>query len=126
MFLCSENDTGANWISAGTASGIRRSIATNPNIMVQVGDGGAIYTSTTGTTSGSWVSRSSGTTANLYSVVWTGQQFVAAGSGGTILNSVDGLTWTTVPSGTTNDLYSIVKSPTRLIVVGTNTLLYTP
>jgi hypothetical protein len=41
-----------------------------------------------------WTTRSSGTTSSLTSVVWTGTQFVAVGSGATAVTSPDGITWT--------------------------------
>src|SRR5947207_3125066 len=41
-----------------------------------------------------WVSRPSGTSSNLNSVVYGNNIFVAVGDGLTILSSLDGITWT--------------------------------
>jgi len=58
----------------------------------------------------------SGTTAQLNSVTWTGTQFFAFGSQGTILTSPDGVTWTTQTSGvfvTCTELPSLETSSCR-------------
>jgi uncharacterized delta-60 repeat protein len=47
----------------------------------------------------SWVARPSGTTANLWSVAFAANQWVAVGEQGTILTSPDGTAWTTRSSG---------------------------
>ena len=46
-----------------------------------------------------WVARPSGTTANLWSVAFAANQWVAVGEQGTILTSPDGTAWTTRSSG---------------------------
>jgi hypothetical protein len=63
---------------------------------------GTIFTSSNGN---SWVSRVSGTTAELNYVTFGNGQFVAVGAYGTILTSPDGITWTGRTSGTTYNLY---------------------
>ena len=46
-----------------------------------------------------WVARPSGTTANLWSVAFAANQWIAVGEQGTILTSPDGTAWTTRSSG---------------------------
>lgn len=115
---------GITWINAGTTTGIRRSVAANSSIIVQVGDSGAIYTSTTGTDSGSWVQQVSGTSASLYSVIWTGSQFIAVGDSGTLISSSDGVTWARETSNTTNNLRALVQGPSRIVALGSSELVY--
>jgi hypothetical protein len=66
-----------------------------------------------------WTSRTSGTTSGLNSVVWTGTQFVAVGSGGTALTSPDGITWTTRSVGGTVSLNSLAWSGQKLVAAPT-------
>ncbi len=54
-----------------------------------------------------WTIGHSGTTADLYDVTWGNNEFVAVGSGGTILTSPDGINWIVQYSGTPNNLYSV-------------------
>jgi hypothetical protein len=60
----------------------------------------------------------SNVTAQLSKVIWTGTQFVAVGSGGTILTSPDGTTWTKRSSATGNNLTDVASSGTGLVAVG--------
>ena len=71
---------------------------------VMVGTGGMIYTSTNMST---WTVRTSGTTADLYSVSYANSQFVAYGTN-TLLTSTDGITWTsrTLPQVQIDDILS--------------------
>lgn len=52
------------------------------------------------------------------SVVWTGERLVAAGAGGTILTSSDGLSWEEQASGTTKTLFGLACAPHGLVAVG--------
>jgi hypothetical protein len=62
--------------------------------------------------------RTSGTTASFNGVTWSGTQFVAIGSDGTILASPDGITWTSRTSGMlTVVLYGITWSGTQFVAV---------
>ncbi len=65
--------------------------------IVAVGTGGTIVT--TFDLGNTWAEQTSGTDASLYGVVWTGAEFIAAGSRGTILTSSDGLSWSQVDVG---------------------------
>jgi len=66
--------------------------------------------------------RNTGTTDGLWSVVWSGTQFVAVGGTptriGTILTSPDGTTWTPRTSGTTAGLDAVAWSGTQFVAVG--------
>ena len=83
---------------------------------------------------GNWTTQTiqtSGTSQVLYSVVWSGSQFVAVGSSGTILTSPDGHTWTTQTSGTSNSLYGVAwsssGSQSEFVAVGNDgTILASP
>lgn len=59
-------------------------------LWVAVGNAGYVYRSSDGV---NW-SSANPTSADLYSVVWTGTKFVAAGVGGTVITSPDGVNWT--------------------------------
>ncbi|MFZ1640435.1 MAG: Calx-beta domain-containing protein [Candidatus Contendobacter sp.] len=64
----------------------------------------------------------------LLSIAWSGDQFVAVGTGGAILTSPDGATWTAItPAPTTQDLYGVAWSGQRFVVVGkSGTILTSP
>ncbi len=104
----------------------------NGSLLVLVGDArdgkpintpGSVYTSVDGTT---WTLRNQGTTAiDLKSVIWTGQKFVAAGSGGRILFSPDGIEWTTVSTPYSSMLFSIAYSGALYAATGYHDTLLT-
>ncbi|MDB6140894.1 MAG: hypothetical protein JWO94_3966, partial [Verrucomicrobiaceae bacterium] len=84
-----------------------RSIAANGSAsLVVVGGHGTILTATTLTDTSSWSPNVvTGLTADLWDVLYTGTQYIAVGSEGTILSAPDtlsttpaGLTWTAVPT----------------------------
>ncbi len=87
---------------------------------VAVGNGGAIVTSTDGTT---WsLASSAPTTDDLFDVTWNGTQFIAVGGmqnvSTTILTSADGDIWTTpatLPS-LSQPLYAVASSSTNTLV----------
>jgi hypothetical protein len=67
-------------------------VIANTAIAVAVGDGGAIYSSTNGST---WTSRTSGTSDQLTNVVWTGTKFIAMTNQNQFrtYTSTNGTTW---------------------------------
>lgn len=72
-------------------------------------------------------SRTSGTLSDLQGIAWSGTQFVAVGSGGTILTSPDGITWTSRNSGTSGVLNGATWSGTKFVIVGEDgTILTSP
>jgi len=88
---------------------------------VIVGDGGFIATSTDG--GASWTTRTSGTTGNLYTVIYdpASETFYAGGSGGTgnaevIKSSTNGTTWSAVTLPWTTGTDDYVSDMTRSYV----------
>ena len=75
--------------------------------VVCVGAGGTILKSSSSGAPGSWVPVSSGTTASLNAVAYTGSGFIVAGNSGLILTSPDGLAWTSESSPTAYNLYGV-------------------
>lgn len=67
----------------------------------------------------SWISRSSGTVADLFGLTWGDGNFVAVGAGGTILTSENGADWTTRVSGTKEMLKSVTWGAGQFMAVGT-------
>jgi hypothetical protein len=67
-----------------------------------------------------WAARTSGITARLNAVTYTGSLVVAVGEGGVILTSADGIDWQAEFSGTTAGLRGVAWSGSRLVAVGEN------
>lgn len=90
------------------------------SLLVAVGKGGLIYTSTDSTVnSPSWAMRTSGATADLLAVTKGGSRYVAVGAAGTIITSDNGgVSWTSRSSGTTSDLNDVTWTGTEFIAVG--------
>lgn len=55
---------------------------------------------------------------SMNTIVWANDKFVAAGEGGTILNSEDGVSWIQVTSGTTKNLMYVTWDGSRYIASG--------
>jgi hypothetical protein len=98
-----------------------RGVAWSGTLYSAVGLDGAVQTSPDGVV---WTARVSGTTANLQSVTWLEDHFIAVGSiggesDGTILTSPDGVVWTEQAPATTNGgIYDVACSDTRCVAVG--------
>lgn len=108
---------GAAWTQqvSGTAAQLN-GVAASPSLMVAVQYGSlAVLTSPDGVT---WTPQGGGTGEGLWSVVWTGGQFVAVGIGGAIVTSPDGIVWTPRNSGTTGALVGVAASGTQIVAVG--------
>lgn len=56
--------------------------------------------------------------SEIWSVTWTGSQFVAVGGIGLVLTSPDGITWTERTSHYGNPLRSVIWADTQLVAVG--------
>lgn len=80
-----------------------------------MGIAGAIYRSSDGVT---WTAQNAGTTARLYSIVWSGELFAAVGEDGTVLTSPDGATWIAHSAGITAVLRGVAWVGDRFIAVG--------
>lgn len=66
-----------------------------------------------------WVSKTSGTTNNLYGIVFSGTQYVAVGASGIILSSLDTETWTQRDTGT-NIWHDVFFGGNLFVTVGTS------
>ena len=102
---------GTSWTNGSIGPGNELALNVRPldvafsgSTYVMVGTKGMIYTSTNMST---WTARTSGTTADLYSVSYANSQFVAYGNG-VLLTSTNGTTWTsqTLPQVQTDDILS--------------------
>jgi hypothetical protein len=67
-----------------------------------------------------WSVRASGTGQWLSSIVYGNNTFVAVGSAGTVLTSVDGSYWTSMDPGTTNNLLGIARGANTFVAVGSS------
>ncbi len=92
------------------------SAAVAAGMIIAVGEHGIITSAPVA--AGPWVERSSGARESVHDSVWTGTQFVAVGTAGTIRTSPDGVTWTEQTSGIPATLNGIAWTGTRLIAVG--------
>jgi len=117
-------DIGAQWrlVESGIDNSIR-AIAAHDSLLVVVGDGGIIYSSTDG---GIWTrQREAGPNDGLLDVVWFDSLFVAVGMNGTLITSRDAATWTYVGIDDLAHLYGVAVSDTLAIAVGSEGSIYT-
>jgi len=99
-----------------------RAMATNDTMVVAVGDGGIIFSSTDGC---HWTEqRENGPNDALSDIVWTGDQFIVVGWNATLISSPDGITWTWIGIDPHSHLYSVAASDTLLIAVGSSSNVY--
>lgn len=80
---------------------------------VVVGNNGAILTSGNGR---DWSVRSSGVTADLKDVVWSGKYFVAVGENSTVLTSTDGSSWEAQSVSVADSMSGIAWSGSLFVV----------
>ncbi len=76
-------------------------------VIVAVGDGGRIATSSDGIT---WATAAELGGVDLYDVAYDGVRFIAVGSGGALFTSTDGTNWSAGSSGTNEDLYGVTSN----------------
>jgi photosystem II stability/assembly factor-like uncharacterized protein len=97
--------------------------AAKSNVLLAVGEGGAIERSET--SGSSWNSISSPTTKDLHAIWGSGSTTIAVGEEGTILRSTDGgVSWMVQASGVTEALHSIWGADLKNIyIVGDNGLI---
>jgi hypothetical protein len=86
-------------------------------VIVAVGAGGAMYSSTDGIT---WTALNSGVASNLNAAVYRGGVYLAAGDSGTMLYSTDAINWTPRTTSSAKNLYSVASSPALFVAVGAN------
>lgn len=122
----SRSPDGITWTNKGntnTRNGYQ-TMAASPTTIVVGGVGGRIFSSTDdGET---FVQRTSGTTANVVSVVWTGTEFVAFLHNLDIMYSADGLTWTVKPRDLVPSTYDPLITSGQVLVTTTGTFFVNP
>lgn len=74
---------------------------------------------------GEWSVRNTGVRDTLTDVIWTGEEFVAVGGGGTVVTSPDGDSWTSYASGTSARLQAIASTGSQLVAVGSKDTIIT-
>ena len=84
--------------------------------------GGALYTSTNGST---WTSRNPNTSAVLYSACYGNGLWVAVGSSGTVITSSNTLVWTLRTSPTSESLFGVTYANGQFVAVGQNATIVT-
>jgi photosystem II stability/assembly factor-like uncharacterized protein len=94
---------------------ILRDVASNGSLFVAVGDSGSIITSSDGY---NWTTRTSGTTANLRSVIWANNIFLAASGDGTTVYSSDGILWTVGSTGGGQPVNALAWNGSVFVAVG--------
>lgn len=87
-------------------------------LWIAVGPTGRIVTATD--PSGTWTSRTSGTTQNLNEVQLFGSTIVAVGAAQTVLTSTDAVTWTARTANVNSTLSGIATNGTRLLICGSS------
>jgi hypothetical protein len=65
-----------------------------------------------------WTVQKSGTNMNLYSITWSGNQFVAVGKSSTILTSNNGVDWSPQNAGIANNLNGVTWAKLQFVAVG--------
>ena len=126
LFLTSPN--GVSWTTHISAVHLFYGVAYASSIpqYVVAADSQRIYTSSTGL-SGSWTSSLIAGANTFLDVVWSGSQFVAVGTVGTIFTSATGGSWTSRTSGTSANLRSVAWSSSLglFVVVGDSGVIRT-
>lgn len=127
VVVCSYYDepNDSNWseVSMPVSVDLNR-VTSNGTIFIAVGESGTIVTSSL--PSSSWISRTSGTSAELRGIAWspTLSLFCVVGgtSGPVILTSPDGIVWTsrTPASGLTENIIDVCWNGTVLCAIGNN------
>ncbi|MEK7951546.1 hypothetical protein WKV53_13605 [Luteolibacter sp. Y139] len=97
-------------------------VSWNGPLMVGVGSGGQISTSTDGK---SWVKHFHGIQADLKSVVWSGTHYVAVGSSGAMLRSTNGLDWQRVEMPVEYDYKGVTWTGSQFIALDSGFYLST-
>lgn len=108
---------GVSWTSQTLTGNPRlRSIAEISSTRITVSDTGQLWTSANGS---AWTLQSSGASADLCAAASNGAgTFVAVGTGGVILYSLDGDSWTAATSPVTKDLAGITFAESKFLAVG--------
>ena len=78
-------------------------------------EGPLIYTSPDGV---NWTRRAAAGTKPLWSVGWSGREFMAVGGDGSVFTSDDGTIWSASPAITSSALWGLAFSDKRIVAVG--------
>ncbi|HWA06785.1 MAG TPA: T9SS type A sorting domain-containing protein [Ignavibacteria bacterium] len=132
ILVCGNNGTllrsadyGSTWtaVTINTTSNLNEIASIGPSLTevrissVVVGNGGTIFVSTD---NNEWFEIASGTTENLLTAAFMGNNVICAGDNGTILKSVDnGAIWVAATSGVTTKIFD-VKFVSANVIVGTS------
>lgn len=92
-----------------------RGFAYGNGVLVAVGFGGTVQTTTDGT---NWTAAERSFSSSLNGVVFGNGKFVAVGSKGAIYTSADGHTWVAQPSGTVTNLLTVSYDNSTFVVGG--------
>src|SRR2546430_8367786 len=100
-------DSGRSWsVKRGFSSGTDLlGIVAGGSELVSVGTNGTIIVSSDG--GANWTAAPSGTTASLNAVAYTGDKFIAVGSGGVIFTSTNATAWTPLARRTPGDVFGV-------------------
>lgn len=96
-------------------NGTLNDVESNGEIIVAVGDIGAIFFSSNGAV---WNEATQVSSSTLYDVIWDGGQFVAVGANGTFLTSPDGLDWTSTIIDGGPPLFGVTNAGSSFVAVG--------
>jgi hypothetical protein len=114
---------GKTWTSqtSGVAAALK-GVAGTGTVTVAVGETGTILSSD-GVT---WTARSApgGFTGSLNAVIWAGDRFVAAGEGGKIIHSTDGVTWNDAAASGSAGINGLAWNGNVLVAVGDGGTIY--
>jgi|GEM_PF-5054596 len=110
-------DVGTTWrVVRQGSDAATQGLAVHDTLVVAVGDGGAVYTSTDGRV---WAEqREFGPGAGYLDVIWGLGQFVAVGMNGDVIVSTDGINWVRQGTGGSSALRGAAASGEHTIVVG--------
>lgn len=122
----SRSPDGVTWTNKGNTNARNgyQTMAASPTTIVVGGVGGRIFSSTDdGET---FIQRTTGTSANVVGVVWTGAEFVAFLHNLDILYSADGATWTLKPRDLVPSTYDPAIVSGQLLVSSQGTFFVNP
>ena len=127
LIYTSTNGTVWNQVTfTSTTSGFN-AVTGNSDVIIAVGEDGAIWTSFNSTT---WFNHTPSTTPTLNDIIWNPSTnlFVTVGDSGAILTSADpGITWTARTSGTTENLNHVIwnSNSSVYVAIGENNTVLT-
>ena len=120
--IATSSNTGATWTQRAKETTFGFTCGAYGN-GVYIASGGALYTSTNGTT---WTNRAATAPGVvLSSVTYGNSKFVGVGASGGITTSTDGITWTSPINPVTTNLNGITYGGSKFVAVGTSGVILT-